>query len=59
MHQPQSNFLKSTNQYNDINSSLHQQVQSVIVVLPGPDSSTTEKLFAWVFGGEGVLPVLL
>lgn len=50
---------EKTHQYDNIHSSLHQQVQSVFVILPCADSSTTQQLFARVFGGQWVVPVLL
>lgn len=37
---------ENTHQYNNIHSSLHQQVQSVFVVLPGADGGAAQQLFA-------------
>lgn len=50
---------QNTHQYNNIHSSLHQQVQSVFVVLSGADGGSAQQLFPGVFGGQRVIPVLL
>lgn len=49
----------NTHQYDNIHSSLYEQVQSVFVVLPGTDGCATQQLFARVFGGQRIVPVLL
>lgn len=48
-----------THQYDDVHPGLHQQIQSVLVVLPGADGGTAQQLFARVFGGQWVISVLL
>lgn len=55
----QTLIYQRTHQYDDVHPSLHQQVQSVFVVLPGADGGPTQQLFARVFGGQRVVPVLL
>lgn len=55
----QSERHPHTHQYDHIHSSLHQQIQPVLVVVPGANGSPAQELFAWVFGGQRVVSVLL
>lgn len=48
-----------THQDDHIHSGLHQQIQSVLVVVPGADGGAAQELFARVFGGQRVVSVLL
>lgn len=48
-----------THQYDHVYSALHQQVQSVLVIVVRADGCPTQQLFAGVFSGQGKVPVLL
>lgn len=52
-------MTRYTHQDYDIHSSLHEQVQPVLVLLPRADGGSTEQLFAGVFGGQRIVSVLL
>lgn len=42
-----------------IHPCLNEQIQSVFVIFTGSDGGAAQQLFARVFGGERVVPVLL
>ncbi|KAL2299893.1 hypothetical protein Nmel_012748 [Mimus melanotis] len=46
-------------QHNGIHASLHQQVQSVFVILVSADSGTAEQLLLGVLRSQRIVPVLL
>lgn len=48
-----------TYQNHYIHPRLHEQVQTVFIVFTGADSSATQQLFAGIFGGQRIVPVLL
>ncbi len=48
-----------TYQNHYIHPRLHEQVQTVFIVFTGADGSATQQLFAGVFGGQRIVPVLL
>lgn len=50
---------RDTHQYDHIHSSLHQQVQSIFVVIVRSYGSATQQLLARVFGGQREISVLL
>lgn len=49
----------NTHQYDHVHARLHQQIQSVLVVVPGADGGPAQELFARVFGGQRIVSVLL
>lgn len=48
-----------SHQHHDVDSALHEQVQSVLVVVVRPDGGPTQQLFTGVFGGQWEVSVLL
>lgn len=50
---------ESSYQYNHIHPTLHQQIQAVLVVIVGADSSATQQLLSGVFGCQREISVLL
>lgn len=50
---------ESSYQYNHIHPTLHEQIQAVLVVIVGADSSATQQLLSGVFGCQREISVLL
>lgn len=50
---------RGPHQHDHVHSGLNEQVQSVLVVLPGAYGCTTQQLLARVLGGQRVVTVLL
>lgn len=51
--------LRVAHQHYRIHTSLHQEVQPVLVIFVGPNSSTTEQLLLRILRSQRVVPVLL
>lgn len=48
-----------SHQHDHVHAGLHQQVQPVLVIFVGPNSSTTKQLLLGIFRSQRVVPVLL
>lgn len=50
---------RGPHQHDHVHPGLNEQVQTILVVLPGAYGRTTQQLFAGVLGGQWVVAVLL